>query len=502
MVTATYMDAPWTALTAEQCDRRAWEAIQNWPAAAGLDPVKEGLDPALLGRWFLWDKVGRAIRRELDPEGFALEAQLLAAAHPPPPGKTPPRRGSGIQAARRALLRGKLRTVRAFGARRVLYAPFPYARHARILEPLLAAGAPLEVVVPDAHADAWPGAIPWRCRAPRAEPRMTVTTAAIGDIVRGLEAQGIRLLDADVQHLQAQLAEQRQTLVQAQAELDALRPDALLVPADNHPPFIEHVLAARQRGIPVLMLQHGLDCERYYLDDAYATHIAVWGPDRERRYRRDSSWQPERIAVVGNPHYDQEPAPAPPADDRSWLWVTRPHAPAKCYAPSRRPDEGLRILDALLLALSKVPEARLVIKPHPFDNTDGYRARIAAAGAHRAHVVSDDTVANLLAGAGVVITEDSTAGMDAMLAGRTVVHAHFAPAPTVMPFVAYGAALPGFSPAELADSLGRASTLEPAARATMAAGQQRFLDDFAGPRDRQASGRLVQFITDVLGATR
>lgn len=485
-------------LSPSECDRKAWAATCQWPAAAGMDPVREGIDVALLSRSFLWDKVGRAIRRELDPEGFALEAALLAVAPQPAPGKSPLRRGTGIQAARRALLRGKLRAERALGSKRMLYAPFPYARHARILEPLLTAGAPFEVVVPGDHADAWPGAIPWRHRAPPAERARKDAEATGEAIVRGLLAQGIDLLDADVQRLLVQLEEQRQTLIKAHSELDALRPDALLVPADNHPPFIEHVLAARQRGIPVIMLQHGLDCERFYLDDAYATHIAVWGLDRERRYRRDSCWQPTQIAVVGNPHYDHEPAITAPADLMQWLWVTRPHAPGKCYAPSRRPDEGLRILDALIESLQRVPAARLVIKPHPFDHTEGYRARIAAAGTNRVDVVIDDTVTNLLAKAGVVVTEDSTAGMDAMLLGRVVVHAHFSPAATVMPFVDYGAALPGFTPAELADSVHRATSLARGERDAMRTGQARFLDDFAGPRDRQAGSRFAAFVEEVV----
>lgn len=494
-------------MTASERDRAAWEAIRSWPAAAGVDPVQGGPDRALLTRWLLWDKVGRAIRREVDPEDFPFEARLLATAIPRATrAPSPARSGNGLRAVRGALLRGKLRAVRALGRKALLYAPFPHSRHARILEPLLATEAAFEVVVPHADAGAWPGAIPWGMKVPSVECHVAtgeervprVEGRVLDGILKGLAAQGVRLLDADVETLRGQLREQRRTWSRAEAELDALRPDALLVPADNHPPFVEYVLAARQRGIPVIMLQHGLDCERDYLDDAYATHIAVWGPERERRYRRDSELQPERIAVVGNPHYD-DVAPSPPAGDPNrWLWVTRPHSPTKCYAPSRRPQEGLRILDALLDGLSRIPRAQLVIKPHPFDYADEYRTHLAASGAERVNVTTNDTVTNLLAAAGVVITEDSTAGMDAMLAGRVLVHAHFAQSPPVMPFVKYGAALPGFSPQELADSLCRAVALGAAERAAMHAGQARFLDDFAGPRDRQAGPRFAAFVEEVV----
>ena len=58
-------------------DQFAWQAIKNWPAAAGFDPVHENLDFEALTRWFLWSKVGRAIRAQIDPKGFALEEKIF-----------------------------------------------------------------------------------------------------------------------------------------------------------------------------------------------------------------------------------------------------------------------------------------------------------------------------------------------------------------------------------------------------------------------------------------
>lgn len=247
------------------------------------------------------------------------------------------------------------------------------------------------------------------------------------------------------------------------------------------------------------MLQHGLDCERYYLDEAYASHIAVWGPDRQERYRRDSVTQPAVVRVTGNPYYD---APPPQgkigADRQTWLWATRPHRPEKCYPPSRRPDEGLRILEALLEALDAAPDCRLLIQPHPFDDADLYRERLAVAGATRVMVASD-ALTNLLMCCGVVITEDSTAGMDAMRAGAILVHAHLADSKPVMPFVDYGAALPGFSGEELRRSLARAVAEPEIVLASQRQGRERFLDDFAGPRDGRSTERFVQFVKKTLG---
>lgn len=472
------------------CDRLAWEAICDWPRRVGM---AADAPPVLRSRWFLWDKVGRGIRAAVDPEGAAFETGLLGRAVADEVSAAP-------ATARR--WHWRLTGERLLRRRCVLYCPFPYSRHARILETLIRAARNYVVVVPAAHAAIWPGAVGWNGgwstdggkRKPEGENAEALTDA----IIKGLEAPGVRLLECDAQRLGLQLKAQVGRVAEAAAALDALRPDALLLPGDNHPPFIEYALAARARQIPVIMLQHGLDCERFYLDDAYATHIACWGPDRAERYRRDSAWTPQALPIVGNPHYDDpRGADLPAGDPRTWLWVTRPHRPEKCYAPSRLPREGMVILDALLQGLRRTPDATLWIKPHPFDYADRYRDHLAAVGADRVRV-TDDTVENLVAGAGVVISEDSTAGMDALRAGRVLVHAHLAASPPVVPFVECGAALPGFSPEVLAEAPRRAMDLEAIEQKRMREGREAFLDAHAGPRDSRAATRFAEFVEDVL----
>jgi hypothetical protein len=90
--------------------------------------------------------------------------------------------------------------------------------------------------------------------------------------------------------------------------------------------------------------------------------------------------------------------------------------------------------------------------------------------------------------------------MEAMFWGKPLLHAHFARSAPTMPFVDFGAAFPGFSPAQLASSLDHAARLTRAERDDLLAGQTAFLADFAGPCDGQASRRVVEFITDILDA--
>jgi hypothetical protein len=251
-------------------------------------------------------------------------------------------------------------------------------------------------------------------------------------------------------------------------------------------------------GIPVIMLQHGLDCENYYLDEAYASHVAVWGAERELRYRANSQFQPI-IAVTGNPEFDQFSFPkCIDVTGSYWLWATRPHASDRCSTPSRFPDEGLKILNVLIEALERSPDTHLIIKPHPYDYRNHYEKVIFEKGLQKRITLADSPLHDLINGANLVISEDSTAGMEVMFWGKLLVHAHFAESNPTMPFVKYGAALPGFSKEQLLASITQISSLDYAEAQKFLSGQVSFLKDFAGLCDGRSAARFVDFVSDVL----
>src|SRR5262249_21622910 len=71
----TAMD--FSELTPTELDEFAWKAIDNWPAAAGFSESFEGVNVGEITKFFLWDKVGRAVRAGIDPQRAAFELQLL-----------------------------------------------------------------------------------------------------------------------------------------------------------------------------------------------------------------------------------------------------------------------------------------------------------------------------------------------------------------------------------------------------------------------------------------
>jgi Capsule polysaccharide biosynthesis protein len=480
----------------EAPDRRAWEAICNWHQAIDLPMVREGLDHRHLTRCFLWDKVSRAIRQQVDPAGFQLEAALLAQSQSRLE-RSRPNASEWLKRPVRPLytLRDRVRLRLHCRDRPILFAPH---RHLRLKASLLSLSRLSDLVVVVPHDRSPDYAVGHPTRLPRAAQQaadVDYAAALHQSVIEGLRSLQINLLPQDQQRLGTQILDQLLLIRRVEAELNFVRPQALLMFADNHHPMQAYVQVAKRMGIPTVLLQHGLDCEHYCLDEAYASAIAVWGEARRKRYQHQSVYQPDHLWVTGNPEFDHLRLPeALDLSGNYWLWVTRPHRPEKCFSPSRSPQEGLDILAALAKALKRSPTARLLIKPHPADYADRYQAFIAEQGLGDRIEIVQSNVQLLLAGASCVISEDSTAGLEALFFGKVVVHAHFAASKPTLPFVQFGAALPGYSAELLEDSLKRAAQLTSIEQDTLLKAQRQFIQDYAGNCDGQAHQRVFSRI--------
>lgn len=496
----------------EELDNFAWQAICDWPTYADIDVMHEGLDNSHLTRYFLWDKVGRAIRKKYFPNNFKFEETLLDRTH----GiinSLPPQPAFNFVKATKQTIRS-INQWRSYESRRI----HAYLHQFPILfvpviplqlfkNTLIALQSQMTLVTTSRFND---GGIEyddintyWIKTPPlKSKPNFVYAERLHTGILRGLHRMGVDLLDGDVQVLWNQIIDQMSHIKQIEAELAMIRPHAILVYADNHNPVQEYVLVARREGIPSIMLQHGLDCERYYLNEAYASAIAVWGETRLQRYQQNSSWQPNLIQVTGNPEFDRLHLPERiDMDGDYWLWLTRPHTPSKCYLPSRHCYEGVDILKALLVALKNSPSSRLKIKPHPCDYKDLYQELVDSYKLGDRVELTNASVQSLMPRASIVISEDSTTGLEAMFFGKVIIHAHFADSPPVMPFVNYGAALPGFSPEEIWNSLQRGQQLTTIEQNNLLQGQINFLRNYSGPCDGNSLQRFSSFISSVLSGT-
>ncbi|NDJ18746.1 hypothetical protein [Myxacorys almedinensis] len=475
-------------------DRLAWNAICNWSKHTQTNPIDDGIDYAELTRCFLWDKVARAIRRQSNPQQFEFEQALLdRRSQIFPLVRHPNRLKSWLKRSLTFLQTSQ--DARSLPAGKILYVPCP---HPTLQTAVSAIARSFTVVTPQGGFKDVLGLHPIRPPLPSDLPNVEHVESLHHGIVTGLQELGIELIEQDAIALRHQIAQLLLRTGQIEAELSILRPDAILLFADNHFPVQSYVFVARKKGIPTIMLQHGLDCEHYCLDEAYADVISVWGTSRLQRYQDQSTWKPT-IQVNGNPDYDRLTLPENLDFSGSyWLWATRPHCPEKCYSPSRTPQEGIQILEALLTALAQSPNSRLVIKPHPMDDLALYQSYIESHSVEDRVSIVSESVRSLFPDASVVISEDSTIGLEAMFFGKVLIHAHFAPSEPVIPLVQYNAALVGYSSKLLQTALQEVDHLSEAQQQQLFSGQRRFLQEYAGICDGQAQKRVTAMIQTVL----
>lgn len=452
----------------------------------------------------LWPAVGRALRKKADSQRFTLEEATISVAEARSCLKdlAPQLLINMLMDLRAALvnrpLRREIEKQRACSSKRpIVYAPFHGDRLATTLELLVRRG----------QCTVWIGSGNGR-QSDSPASRIVPHGCVDRDLVRRIQQliefwmkeSGLELLEKDRRNLHAQIGILLWNHARVHVQLKAVRPDLLLVHADNHPPHQLYVFAARQLGIRTLVVQHGLDCEIAALDEAYADVIAVWGLHRKERYEALSQHR-ARYVVTGNPEFDRRHRASRLARGGAyWLWVTRPHGSDKCYLPSRWPDEGCLILKALLAALAESPVKKLLIKPHPYDTINLYREMLDAPEhkkvVKRVSIVGGD-IWKFLPEAETVISEDSTAGLEAMLAGKPVVHVHFADSPPAMPFAEWGGAYPAVDASSLGVALRKIESMNESELAAMEAGQRRTLEALAGPDDGSAAQRVASLVDEL-----
>jgi len=337
------------------------------------------------------------------------------------------------------------------------------------------------------------------------------------DLARGAElprgfadalVQGLatRQIDLDARTLNDILAEARREALRLRTlarRFQRLKPTAILLHDDTTPTGLTLALAANAQKIPTVTVAHGLDCERFFLDAVYASRKCVWGPARAARIQAtaqaSSLTSGEAVRVTGNPAFDGRHPPSNlNSEGDTWLWTTRPHVSRKAFQPSRLATEGMAILNALLRALHQCPAASLTIKAHPTDDTAPYHRMIQKAGLSERVHFDVAPLDRLMSRACVVISEDSTAALDACFAGKPLVHSHFAPCPPVLPLAVEGAALPGYSPDELVQSVIQLDSPDRYLQKTLLDGQRAFIEAQAGPLDGNAGARVQDVLVEVM----
>ena len=222
---------------------------------------------------------------------------------------------------------------------------------------------------------------------------------------------------------------------EAGAALSALQPRTALTYAEAGGWGRALILEARRRGIPSVGLQHGFIYHRWlnYLHEhdemqpgpagdagfPAPTLTLVFDDYAARHLQTHGRFPPHALRVTGSPKLDALTAnlaaltPEAVAATRREVGATEQDA---IVLLTTKETQARHVLPALAAAVASIPDARLVIKPHPGESETAYDEAIRAHG--RAHVVAATMpLAPLLATARAVVTVNSTVALDAAVLG-------------------------------------------------------------------------------------
>ena len=284
----------------------------------------------------------------------------------------------------------------------------------------------------------------WVCDQPSPES---------AELPQGASAEALTLYHIDLRPLLlAWLDEQRAARSATQSAmtqqivtaLETLRPTAIVVDQDGTPFARALVQLARARGIKTFVVQHGVPFVSFGFAPLEADYICAWGETSRQQFL---GWgiADERIFVTGSPAHD---ALKQPRSSRRGRQATSPARLAAATnmperdAPPRfvllptvtpqdaRPDllayhctsESYEsMLRMALGVVAELPEATLVVKPHPRDDHRALFKRLAAKFPSLEIVLHRGTLATALAEADCVLSCASTSGVEATLAQVPVV---------------------------------------------------------------------------------
>jgi len=225
------------------------------------------------------------------------------------------------------------------------------------------------------------------------------------------------------------------------------------------------IIVAKQHGIPTLSMVDLFGIHQpVRLDADVVTVLSQWVIDNLRRERLVG---PDvEFMVTGNPAFDQAlDACGPPdptwrkqhfpslaADGRVVLWAdTTGYWLKRRRVIHRRSSDQITDDLELLSGAAKANDAILLIRPHPSQSVEVYRAWLAKTQYPHVALAGDVPLHPLLRSVDAVVTYDSTVGIEALLMRRSVIQLQKKPRCDIraMPLAEWGIARLADGPAAL-----------------------------------------------------
>lgn len=265
-------------------------------------------------------------------------------------------------------------------------------------------------------------------------------------------------------------------------------------------------LAARQEGLPSVVMLHGAVGHPIGALPVVADRVAVFGPHFTRWFV-ERGVDRERIVEVGAPRFapaeidrERERAALGVEGDRRLLVLALQHCNRATFFAnvhwSHR--EWRRVVEAALAVTAERDDLHLLIKLHPSaEDGETWQRWLAEQPAQRrlSMVQSEPAAEPLLAAADALITGWSTLGLEAIVAGVPLLTVNFAGRPTPIEYARLGLAVHCNEPRQLDGAIERLLDAPPAV-------DPQALADVLVATGDDASRRVAELLASLAGQRR
>ena len=361
-----------------------------------------------------------------------------------------------------------------------------------------------------------PSAGVWRDRSAHRRSLHNCEALRAACVIRGCDAWPL-LRDefTGITHLQFPWS--ARTMDEIGAALDALKPRVAITYAEAGGSGRALVLEARRRGIKVAGLQHGFIYRHWmnYLHEPDEMAPSTGNP-ADRGFPRPTltlvydqftaehlasagRFPPDSLAVTGSPKLDAFAEAGRLLDDaaRDALRTTVGARPGQhLVVVATKYAQMAGAFGALIEAVTRMPDVRLVIKCHPAESPVPYE-RAAGGAANVTVAPASADLTRLVAAASLLVTVNSTAAIEAM--ALDVPSLVVALPNNLSPFVDAGALAGAATLAEIGPML-RALLYDQKFRARLGEGRRAFMARYRITADGRAAVRAADAILSLASA--
>lgn len=267
------------------------------------------------------------------------------------------------------------------------------------------------------------------------------------------------------------------------------------------------ILASRLAKIPSLVIQYGILAETNGHNNLLADEYAAWGKASVEWYGRFGN-PIERFKITGNPRFDMFKDWRPQISRRELcrqlnldenkaliLFATQQ---INKFSAFWTDDLFWVMADKIISVVQRFTDKQLIIKVDPYEDVRPYKNVIKVSSSDNAVVVKDFNIYTLIFLSDLVITLDSTVGIEAMIFDKPLITVNFTKRQDRVPYAKKGAALGVYNVTEIATTIKKALYDEETIK-QLSGGREVFKEEYAYKLDGKAGERVTQLLYKYLG---